>query len=269
MSMPSKGRVTCPKCHDTFPQTIWESVNTKLSPDLPKKIISGEFFTFRCPHCGHTFCAEYTMLYHDMEHRAMVWLVTPGGSKVDEICNAAIIPGYTTRLVRSALELAEKVSSLETGRDDRVIEFDKLLISPMVADALPQMKNPKVYYTYLDGTEYFEVVDEACATTKVEFDTEQYEKEAFLLRKVLTKPASKFEEVDRRWALAAFDLLEKEAEEAGMTLEQYVEFSDLLRRNENLVAKERAEKRASTPRPATEPKPKSVMSQITGFFKKK
>lgn len=269
MSIPSKGTATCPKCHGMFSQTIWESVNTDLSPDLPEKVISGEFFTFRCPHCGHTFCAEYTILYHDMKHRAMVWLVTPGNHREDEIRNVATIPGDTTRLVRSGLELAEKVSSLEAGRDDRVIELYKLLISPMVADALPQMKNPKVYYTYLDGTEYFEVVDEARATTKVEFDTEQYEKEAFLLKKILAKPASKFEEVDQRWALAALDLLEKEAEEAGMSLEQYIKISDLLRENEILIAKERTEKQASTPQPTAEPKPKSVMSKIAGFFKKK
>ena len=269
MSMPSKGTVTCPKCHGTFPQTIWESINTDLLPNLPEKVISGEFFTLQCPHCGHTFYAEYTMLYHDIKHRAMVWLVTPGDDRVDEIRSAATIPGDTTRMVRSALDLAEKVSSLEAGRDDRGIEFYKLLISPMVADALPQMKNPKLYYTYLGGAEYFEVVDEARATTKVEFDTEQYEKDTFLLRKVLAKPASKFEEIDQRWALTAFDLLVKEAEEAGMTLEQYIKFSDLLRENELLIAKKRMEKQASTPLPAVEPKPKSVMSKITGFFKKK
>ena len=48
MSIPRKTKGTCPKCKTPFDMTVWDSVNTDLSPDIPQKIISGELLKTPC-----------------------------------------------------------------------------------------------------------------------------------------------------------------------------------------------------------------------------
>ena len=52
MSLSRKVHFPCPKCNTTMDVTVWDSVNTGLMQDLPKRIISGEFFDHVCPTCG-------------------------------------------------------------------------------------------------------------------------------------------------------------------------------------------------------------------------
>ena len=123
MSIPKKVAVNCSHCNKSFETTIWQSVNTDLSPDLPNKIINGSFFDAKCPECGYVSHLNYDFLYHDMVNQTMIWIVHKYEAKeyekqINDIRKSPFeLNGYTTRFVNSINELREKgyfTSNLET-----------------------------------------------------------------------------------------------------------------------------------------------------------
>ena len=157
MSIPNKATVNCPDCNTAFTTTVWSSVNTDLSDDLAKKIISGDFFDAKCPKCGFTAHMEYDVLYHDVKRSVMIWVVhtnTPEyEKKCSEIRNTRVLPGYKVRMVRDMNELREKVAALEAGRDDRVIEICKHFIKFEATQQHSEFEIKNLFYTYADGKE--------------------------------------------------------------------------------------------------------------------
>jgi len=133
MSKQKNMAIACPRCGQQMKVTVWESVDTNLTPDLPQMIISGEFFSHSCPNCGARIQMEMPMLYNDINHRAMVWLLEPAadvGEAVQQLAQTPLgqrLGSCRTRSVRSNMELREKVCMLEACRDDRVIEVVKYL----------------------------------------------------------------------------------------------------------------------------------------------
>lgn len=211
MSMPRKVRVSCPGCKTSLDVTVWDSVNTDLSSELPQKIISGEFFEHICSNCGAVFRVEYPTLYHDMKHGAMIWIVHQDEkyeSNVRSVRESADqFPGYLTRIVHNVPELQEKVCIIEAGRDDRIIEFIKLLFAGQLAEECPDFCVYRVFYRLADQREFIEFYDPEgnCRHCALEEDT--YQSVAHLLNPTLAKePVPPYAVVDRRWAV---DLMEK------------------------------------------------------------
>lgn len=130
MSIPRKITVNCSKCNKPLPATVFESINSDFSDDVAQQIMSGDLFNVRCPHCQFTSHLEYDFLYHDLQHGAMVWVLHKKTqnyiSKVNEIRSAQKPPYSTLRIVSNMNELKEKVSCLESMRDDRIIELYKV-----------------------------------------------------------------------------------------------------------------------------------------------
>lgn len=133
MSKQKNMMIACPKCRQQMGVTVWENVDTNLTPDLPQLIISGEFFIHSCPQCGAKIQMEMPMLYNDINHRAMVWLLEPTADVGDAVVKLMETPlgdelgSCRTRCVRSNKALQEKVCMLEACRDDRVVEVVKYL----------------------------------------------------------------------------------------------------------------------------------------------
>ena len=140
----------CPKCHTKGQHEVWDSVNVDLNPELRDKVLSGEIFLYRCPHCGYELMLVYPLLYHDMKHKFMVFYDLPD-SETGEF-NDVEIPenplgstdGYTFRAVHSLDSLTEKIGILEMGWDDVAVERLKYMIShvdrpEMFADGLELM----------------------------------------------------------------------------------------------------------------------------------
>lgn len=72
MSKMSQKTLKCPKCGKDFTVTIYDSVNTKLNPELINKVHNGSLFNVECPHCKTGITLNYPCLYHDMERMFMV-----------------------------------------------------------------------------------------------------------------------------------------------------------------------------------------------------
>lgn len=265
MSISREEMITCPQCQTTVAHTVWESVNTDLSPELPNKIISGDFFAFECPDCGFRGHIGYKMLYHDLRHCAMIWLVPQGEDRsaaIKEIQEAPEIPGYVTRIVGSISELGEKVSALEAGRDDRVIEMYKLLVMPQIMRAMPNQNQVRILYTYDGRQECFKVINESNTPRVCIFESEDYDKQAYLLKNVLSTPQQKYDIVNQSWALTAFDRLEAEAANRGLTLEQLVDIAEFQRKEKLQEGHKISLQQSDVPQ-----KSRTILSRVSKLFK--
>lgn len=161
MSLPKKMTVQCSKCGAEIDVTVFESVNTDYSADITEQIISGDLFNAKCDKCGFVSHLEYDLLYHDVKHGAMIWVLHDSSpeysSKVAELrCSANILGYKTTRIVNNMNELRQKVACLENGRDDRVIELCKVFIAYNLLSKQPDFEFNNAFYTnFLDQERVF------------------------------------------------------------------------------------------------------------------
>lgn len=161
MSLPKKMTVKCSKCGTEIEVTVFESVNTDYSTDITEQIISGNLFNAKCDKCGFVSHLEYDLLYHDVKHGAMIWVLHDNSpeytDKVAELRSSANVLGYkTTRIVNNMNELRQKVACLENGRDDRIIELCKVFIAYNLLSKQPDFEFNNAFYTnFLDQERVF------------------------------------------------------------------------------------------------------------------
>ena len=203
MSIPRRVNASCNKCGETFEVTIWDSINTDMGPQLPKRLMSGEFFQITCPNCGETSFVEYPMLYNDMRHAAFIWLAPGEKARKDAESAMGISDAFginTVRIVKNRLELAEKVTCLEYGRDDRLVEFCKLAFKGGLEEEHPEFV-PEGSRYYRDGEkENFDYWDQEGNVWTCLFPEELYDEFSNHLRVALEKSVgSQSFVVDEQW----------------------------------------------------------------------
>jgi len=220
MSIPKKMTVKCSKCGAEIDVTVFESVNTDFADDITEQITSGDLFNAKCGKCGFVSHLEYDVLYHDVKHGAMIWVLhdtTPEYSgRVVELRNSANILGYkTTRIVNNMNELRQKVACLENGRDDRIIELCKVFIAYNLLSKQPDFDFNNAFYTTFLGKERVFLYDKNGQELSCELTDDTYS----LLCEMYynSEYASEFEDyyalVDYDWAESILQpLLKREAE---------------------------------------------------------
>lgn len=134
MSECRKEQVKCPRCHYDSPMTVWNSINVNLDPELKEKLLEGELYHWKCEVCGLEIDVPFGTLYHDMEHKFMLFFSL---RKEDENkYNGIEIPfpmgksskNYTFRSVFGMDELREKIGILESGLNDIAVERMKFFL---------------------------------------------------------------------------------------------------------------------------------------------
>lgn len=208
MSIPKKTSVNCPKCKFGFTTITWDSINTDHTKDAIKKVIDGSFFDTKCPKCGNVAHLEYDVLYHDMEHEAMVWVVH--GENEEKFAenarqtrdNSVVLPGYKTRIVRDVNELREKAAAFLAGKDDRVIEICKTFIKYQLLGENADFQFRNAFYTYIDGKDIVFLYDINGKELSCYLDPTLYSK----MKEAYSKPLGKLKEnygvYDSEWAEA-------------------------------------------------------------------
>jgi hypothetical protein len=112
---------------------MWASVDAALDPPLKARIVSGELFNFTCATCGAESAFLYSLLYHDSEQGAMIWMGAaedPAWSADEKTAqdakeNAGV---HIFRIVADLNHLIEKIRLLDSRIDDRLMELYKLRI---------------------------------------------------------------------------------------------------------------------------------------------
>lgn len=223
MSICKKEEVQCPVCGTTDEFEMWTSLNTQLNPEKKEQLLSGALFQYICPHCGKSFNIDYPMLYHQMEDQIMIYYVVQEediqmveeqfrgefGDEETEITKVLKedMNSYLYRIVGSQRELMEKIRIFDAGKDDRVVELVKRIISDAVADKNPEQGDVNLYYLEEDGESLFVAVNSKGVLGTVPIPNGMYEDMAEGLRKKLPDLRSRSEfRIDRDWASKALGL---------------------------------------------------------------
>lgn len=223
MSMCKREEVQCPVCGTTGEFEMWTSLNTQLNPEKKEQLLSGALFQYICPHCGKSFNIDYPMLYHQMEDQIMIYYVVQEediqmveeqfrgefGDEETEITKVLKedMNSYLYRIVGSQRELMEKIRIFDAGKDDRVVELVKRIISDAVADKNPEQGDVNLYYLEEEGESLFVAVNSKGVLGTVPIPNGMYEDMANGLREKLPDLRSRSEfRIDRDWASKALGL---------------------------------------------------------------
>ena len=129
--------ITCPKCGHKFEKTLPTAIFS-LGEERDK-ILSGKFASITCPSCANGFLLNYRFAYTDEINRFMVVndpafvnkkarlafstsLGLIGKARKDELVK------HKLRLSYDYKSLREKISILEMGLDDKVVELMKYFL---------------------------------------------------------------------------------------------------------------------------------------------
>lgn len=162
MSKRKSVKITCPKCKKESDFQIWESINVQIDPDMKKKVLNGEAFLFKCPDCGEEVYVFYSVLYHDMQKKMMIYLLPDDEKEIKAAAKfmsgtdertagldlTVISDEYANRIVTSIRELQEKIYISDAGYDDRIIEIIKMLYLGMMAEQTPDKKVDEILFDF-------------------------------------------------------------------------------------------------------------------------
>lgn len=141
MSLQRNVDVRCPNCGRPGTFEVWDSVNVGLDSKMRDKVLDGDIFLWTCPHCGEKVFNPYGFIYHDMEHKFMLFFdpdEPEDGSKYAPMKIDApfqMMGDYTFRPVFGMRNLKEKIFILEHKLNDIAIERIKYLFKHMIDPA--------------------------------------------------------------------------------------------------------------------------------------
>ena len=132
--------VVCPMCGELGKAEIFTSVNVAKNKEYRAKVLNGELFAWACPSCGYNARLTYPILYNDMKHRFMVYLIP----KIErfQLCDKELEEKYSNlrniskRVVSDFNSFKEKIFIFESRLDDMAVELTKVAISQTVSKKL-------------------------------------------------------------------------------------------------------------------------------------
>lgn len=214
MSTPRRFDVNCPKCGKKYQTTVFESINSDFAPNVAETIISGERFNGTCPKCGFVAHLEYDVLYHDLKHGAMIWVIHDNNAnytqKIAEVRSTPVLY-KTTRIVSDMNELREKVACLEAEKDDRVVELCKFFLSVQLMEQQPDYNFKNAFYTFSGGKNIVFFYDDKGKEMSCYLEDQIYDLISNMFADPLSQMSNKpYITINREWAAAFFELLPTE-----------------------------------------------------------
>jgi len=141
MSQQRQYTILCPKCAHEQTVELYESINVQASPELKERLLHNRLNLVECGGCQASFRVDKPLLYSDPALRLMIYLIPLKGATVEEGCaqfgecikrvNEILpqdIPVPSIHLVFSQVELVERIFLVESGLNERVVEYIKYLI---------------------------------------------------------------------------------------------------------------------------------------------
>ena len=136
MSLARQTQFKCNQCGAATAVDVYDSINVGADPSLKEKVKNGSLFIWECPHCGSHNLAAHPTLYHDPDNKLMVWF-SPEEihlSEEQERLLSEELKDYTLRRTSTLGELIEKISILDAGLDDVVVEMCKYVTKMEMAE---------------------------------------------------------------------------------------------------------------------------------------
>ncbi len=213
MSLKRNIEVTCQNCLIKSTTKLWDSINVTVDERVKESVLENDFFKFTCPICGHISIIEYDCLYHDMNRKEMIYLITNYSRDNDELVkemealSEEILPqfgnDYKLRIVTSNYDLIEKIKIFDCNLDDRVIEMCKLYYISNVIEANSDFRIKNIYFDYdiTKDSMIFIVIDDKGVSLSYNIDMKIY---SFIRDKYLSNIGEKgrknFQVIDSQWA---------------------------------------------------------------------
>lgn len=210
-------KIICPNCKTESDFLLWDSINTCLDPEMKEKVRNGEVFKWKCPTCGNEAMVEYATLYHQMEDRVMIYYVPGEGDKTETIelmkgrrknkdgeyveMDMKFDEGYIKRVVDTKNQFREKLSILDAGLDDRIIELMKIFMLAQLEDKNKELGIEEVLFDKLeDGTKTFAVRLDDGRWAQIKYSQDMYDYFAKNVQEILEEESDAVV-VDGVWAL--------------------------------------------------------------------
>lgn len=97
--------VTCPKCQNSWPESLFLSLHAPRLPAKVHEILSGDFERITCTSCTHTFQPEHRMLYADPPQG--LWVVMlPTQHNHNELKELEALEAQITQILTTQIQAA-------------------------------------------------------------------------------------------------------------------------------------------------------------------
>jgi glutaredoxin len=208
---------TCPYCHQSFPVSVCDTIESDTDPDIKERLLSGNLFVVRCPHCRMDSSITSPLTYIDADRGYTLRLLNAFQHETAESLNEMLeqnrqagpyafrVAAMQYRAVYSLPDLQEKIRIFDNDLNDKVIELTKLFVAArmeketdataediFLAPGVPPVETPIAFYiTTTDGRR-----------AAVDFPHDLYElmEECFSSATAPVTPG-RYEIIDRSWAV--------------------------------------------------------------------
>lgn len=160
MSKVHMEKIACVACGKESPQRIWDMIDPMFNKDTKEKVLSGELFTFTCPHCGFQRRVTYDTVYQEIDKGRTFHLVTSEDSYMQAVNlyadrdahSGTVLAHEIVRIVLSQNQLAEKIRIFDEGLDDRIVEMLKAMYLEELQRQCPDIQvDETLFYVTEDG----------------------------------------------------------------------------------------------------------------------
>lgn len=210
-------KIACPNCGEQIVIILNEFVDVATDPVYKEKILTGDFFTVKCPKCGDETIIEYPMMYIDPEKKLNIYMSPEQDDQLLEQLNSLTVPDSDIdaeskfRLVANSAQLIEQITMAEAGRDDRILQAYKMIICENSKEEMPGMASTDLFYTRDLDEEFFVLWpmgnDEGDQLT-LGLDPKLYDELAVDLGELLETEPNKYVRIDDDWITKRIEITE-------------------------------------------------------------
>ncbi|MCQ2492083.1 MAG: CpXC domain-containing protein [Lachnospiraceae bacterium] len=148
MSKVHMEKVRCISCGEESGFKFYDMIDPMFSKETKDKVLSGEIFTFTCPHCGAKRRITYDTIYQEIGKGWYFHLVTSEDAYVQAINvyadrdahSGTVLASEIVRIVLSQNQLSETIRIFDEGLDDRVVEIIKAYYLSEIQKQMPQLQ---------------------------------------------------------------------------------------------------------------------------------
>ena len=210
---PKKEMVPCPMCHKPNAckrsKILFEDENKREI----KKLLSENFFHFKCKHCGASGDLVYDVIYIDANKKLAIQLVSKRMAKYVAESIGESIKGKN-RVVTDHEIFREKVLIFRNDLDDRVIEFVKVLFAKALNIDSPDYEYSDILFD-IDTENNFVILflnEKGLPPLGVEMTMHDYFTIKNMYADILEKDENREIFVDYNWAFNAINKNSQEKE---------------------------------------------------------
>lgn len=143
--------ISCPSCGTPQEVDLYQAVNVAESPELKQALMENRLNRVKCCDCEAEFRVDMPLLYSDPAHHVLIhWIPLSGALTAEQVIEefdasleemGDILPEGVSapqvRLVFTRVELVELLFVLESGLNERVVEYVKYTIYTRNPEKIP------------------------------------------------------------------------------------------------------------------------------------